>query len=176
MRALLSIAVLMIVAACQTAPPPEPEFTDADRQAIAAEIERLTLEMNQLSTPEELGDYLSYMSVSADSYFTGEPAVMAFAATLYPSMQSVREFLDPSRWNRQSTNYTLESSNVAVLSPEHAVQVTKQFYTITNSAGVTGRRLREVATRVWVKEDVGWKMIHFHNSWISDPVEAEAEG
>ena len=175
MRVLLAVAALLLVTACQ-APPPEPEFTDADRQAIAAEIERLTLEMNQLSTPEEMGDFLSYMSVSADSYFTGEPAVLAFGATLHPSMQSVREFMDPTRWTRQSTNYTLQSSHVAVLSPEHAVQVTEQFYTVTNAEGVTGSRMREVATKVWVKEEGGWKIFHMHNSWIRDPVEDEAEG
>jgi hypothetical protein len=171
-----ALSALLLFVACQAPPPPEPEFTDADRQAIAAEIERLTLEMNQLGRTEDMQEFFNYLSPSADSYFAGEPAILAFGTTVYPSMQAVREFMDPSNWSRQSTNYTLESSKVAVLSPEHAVQVTEQFYTVTNAEGVTGSRMREVATKVWSKEEGQWKMIHMHLSWTTAPVEGEAEG
>lgn len=176
MRALAALAGLVLLSSCQAPPPPEPEFTDADRQAIAAEIERLTLEMNQLGRTEDMQEFFTYLSPSADSYFAGDPAILAFGTTVYPSLQDVREFMDPSRWSRQSTNYTLHSSKVAVLSPDHALQVTEQFYTVTNAEGVTGSRMREVATKGWVREEGGWKLIHIHLTWASAPVEGEPEG
>lgn len=47
---------------------------------------------------------------------------------------------------------------------------------VTNAEGAAGSQMREVATKVWVKEDGEWRIIHIHKSWAGAPVEGEAEG
>jgi hypothetical protein len=173
--AVVAVGALLFVATERTAPP-EPEFTQADRQAIAAEIERLSSEMNQLSRPEDQAAWLTYWSDSADSYFVAEPAVFAQGVRILTTMDSFREFFDPSQWNRRSTNFTTEPSHIAVLSPDVAIQVTGGYFSITNMEGETGPNYPISLTTVWVREGDAWKIIHNHQSWTNTPIEAEPEG
>lgn len=176
MRAQAAVVVLLLIAACQAPPPPEPEFTDADRQAIASEIERLSGEMLELTGPEDFEAQLAYWSPSAESYFVTEPALLAQGVRIITTMQSLREFFDPAGWNRQSTNFTVLATRVAVPSPVNAVQVLEGHYSVTNMEGETGPEYPWSATAVWVKEDGGWKLLHFHQSWTNTPIESETEG
>jgi ketosteroid isomerase-like protein len=176
MRALAAAAVLLMVSACQAPPPTEPEFTQADRQVIAAEIERLSAESLRSGKPEEMAAFLDYWSESADSYFVTEPALFAQGVRVITTMQALREFFDPARWNRQSTNMSWQSSRVAVLSPEYAVQVGELHFSVTNLEGETGSTFPMSSTTVWVKEDGAWKIMHHHQSWTTDPIEDETEG
>jgi uncharacterized protein (TIGR02246 family) len=153
-----------------------PEMTDADRLSIAAEIESLTREMTKSGRPDDFEDWLAFYSDSPESYFTDEPVLFVQGTFVAPTMQALRGFLDPSRWNRQSTNFTLQSSRVAVLSPDNAVQVAELHFSITNMDGETGPSYLQVATNVWVKEDGGWKIMHHHNSWDTTPIEEGTEG
>jgi ketosteroid isomerase-like protein len=176
MRALAAFACLLLVAACQAPPPPEPEFTDADRQAIATELERLNGEFLKLNRPEDTDASFAMWSPVADSYFVTEPALFAQSFRIIAGMQDLREFFDPSNWNRQSTNITALSTSVAVLSPESAVHVTAGHYSITNMEGETGPEYPMSMTGVWVKEDGGWKLVHWHQSWSTTPIESGTEG
>ncbi len=176
MRALAALAVLLFVSACQAPPPAEPEFTQADRQAIVAEIDRLSAEMNQAGRPEDSEAMLAFWSESADSYFVTEPGLYVHGIRVITTTQALREFFDPARWNRQSTNFFMQSSRVAVLSPEYAVQVAEYHWSITNIEGVTGSTFPMSSTLVWVKEEEGWKILHQHSSWTTDPIEEGTEG
>jgi ketosteroid isomerase-like protein len=175
MKPYSAMAVLLLLSACQ-APPPEPEFTDAERQAIVTEIERLSLEMNELGRPEDQEAWMAFWSASADSYYVDEPGVFVQGVRILHDMEAFREFFDPSGWNRQSTNFTQESSGVAVLSPELAVQVTGGSYSVTNLEGETGPSYPLTGTTVWVREAGAWKIIHHHQSWSTTPIEEGSEG
>jgi hypothetical protein len=169
----MAVAVLVLLVGCQA---PPAEMTEADRQAIADEIERLTLEQNQYTGREDMEAYMAYWSPSADDYFVTEPAVFAHGIRIIPTLQSMREFFDPSGWNRQSTNLMLRSSSVAVLSPEIAVQVRDEPWSVTNMEGETGPTYPSSVTVVWVKEDGAWKIMHAHQTWTNTPIEEETEG
>jgi ketosteroid isomerase-like protein len=174
MRALAAVAVLVLVSACQA--PPPPEMTGADRQAIAAEIERLSAESLGSGSPDEMETFLAYWSESADSYFVTEPALFAQGVRVITTMQALREFFDPAGWNRQSTNISWQSSRVAVLSPEYAVQVGELHFSITDLEGETGSTFPMSSTTVWVMEGGAWKIMHHHQSWTNDPIGEEIEG
>jgi hypothetical protein len=176
MRRLAALSILLLLTACQAPPPPEPAFTDADREAIASEIEQLSGEMLDLGRPEEVEQQWTYWSPNADSYFVTEPAVFAQSTRILSSMEEVREFFDPSRWNRQRTNITTVSSRVAVLTPESAVQVIQGRFSVTDMAGETGPEYPMSMTGVWVREDGAWKVVHWHQSWSNTPMESETEG
>jgi ketosteroid isomerase-like protein len=152
------------------------EMTDADRQAIAAEIERLNAEFMERGRPEDADANFAMWSANAESYFVGEPALFSQGYNIVPTMEDLRAFFDPSGWNRQSTNITALSTSVAVLSPESAVHVTEGHFSITNMEGETGPERTMTMTGVWVKEDGAWKVVHWHQSWNRDPIEEETEG
>lgn len=176
MRALAVVAVFALAWSCQAPPPPEPEFTEADRQAIAAEIERLNGEFMERGRPEDAEANFAMWSPNADSYFVSEPALFSQSYNIISTLADVREFFDPSNWNRQSTNITATSTSVAVLSPESAVHVSEGHFSITNAEGETGPERLMTMTGVWVKEDGAWKVVHWHQSWNRDPIQGEGEG
>jgi ketosteroid isomerase-like protein len=176
MRAILAIVVLLLFAACQAPPPPEPEFTDADREAIAAEIEGLSAEILALNRPEDADANLAMWSPNADSYYVTEPVLFFQSYVPVSSLEDLREFFDPSRWNRQSTNITATRTSVAVLTPESAVSVAEGHFSVTSIEGETGPEYAMTMTGVWVKEDGAWKIVHWHQSWNRNPIESETEG
>ena len=176
MRSLVVVSVLCLLAACQAPPPPEPEFTEADQQGIASEIERLSGEMLELTGPEDMEAHLAYWSSSAESYFVNEPALFAQGVRVIVTMEALRDFFDPSAWNRQRTNFTVLASSVAVPSPVSAIQVMEGHFSVTDVEGETGPEYPWSATAAWVKEDGAWKLLHFHQSWTDTPMESETEG
>ncbi|MBT8397628.1 MAG: SnoaL-like domain-containing protein [Gemmatimonadetes bacterium] len=176
MRPIVALFALALAVACQAPPPPEPEFTDADRQAIAGEIESLGVDMLALGSVQDHDAMLAFWSTEADSYFSSEPAVFAQGVQILSTMQEFREYFDPSGWNRQSTNFTVLSNRVAVLSPESAVQVVGGSYSVTDTEGETGPEYPMSMTGVWVKEGTTWKVVHWHQSWTDTPIEEETEG
>jgi len=173
MRSFVAVTVFSLFAACQAPPPSEPELTDEDRQEIASEIERLSGEMLELTRPEDMEAHLAFWSPSAESYFVGEPALFAQGVRVIRTMQGLRDFFDPSAWNRQRTNFTILASRVALPSPVSALQVMEGHFSATNLEGETGPEYPWSATATWVKEDGTWKLLHFHQSWTDTPMESE---
>ena len=166
--------LLILLAACQAAPP-EPEFTDADRQAIASEIERLSSEMWALGEPEQFPEMLSYWANEPERFFVGDPAVFVQQMNILPDMDRVRSFGEGFVGTRTSTNIEPQTSYVAVLSPEVAIQVSQTHWSITDNDGETGPTYPMAATTLWVLEDGSWKVAHHNQGWTFDAVEGEGE-
>jgi len=173
-RAVMAVLALSLFAACQAPPPPEPEFTDADRQAIAEEVGSLTQESYALGRPEDQDASMAYWAEGAEVFFVGEPAVFAQGVRIINTTDDMLEFFGGFE-GRTSTNFDPQASYVAVLSPEVALVVTEQHWNITDTLGVTGSTFPLSSTTVWVKENGAWKMMHHHQSWTTNPVEEEGE-
>jgi ketosteroid isomerase-like protein len=115
-------------------------------------------------------------STDAESYYMMEPALLSQGYSIVSGMEELQRFFEPSNWNRQSTNISTSMRTVAVLSPESAVHVADGRFSITSIEGETGPERVMTMTSVWAKEDDGWKVVHWHQSWNRDPIEPEAEG
>ena len=156
---------LLLLAACQSQTPP-PEITEAERQAIAAEIRQLGEDVfkpmaNPMNTDAAMAFYLD----DVDSYFVGDPAVGVFNLVVIASSQDFRDMVDGMTQSRLGTEVTVTDNRVAVLSRDHAVQVLAADYGITNMEGETLTGYKMVHTHVWVREAGAWKLLHFHESW-----------
>ena len=166
MRAIAAFALLVMVSACQTAPPPE--MTDAEREAIASEI-RTTAEASwrPLNEPQDVEVALSFFVQEATDYFVGDATVGVFNLSIDDGSEDFRE----GSWNlaqgRLGTTVEVTDNRVAVLSRDHAIQVVSADYAVTDLEGVARTGYRMVQTTVWVRENGEWKIIHFHNSFRS---------
>ena len=168
MRTLAALAVLLLVAACQA---PPAEMTVGERQAIADELHQLNLQLNRLGETNDLEGMLEYWVADPSAYFVGDPASFLQGVRLLHSKAEIQEFFGPMQRARSSTNLSVLNDHVAVLSPTLAIQVLEQKYSVTDTLGNTGPEYPETATTVWVKEDGAWKMLHFHQSWSTTPIE-----
>ncbi len=175
-RAVLAASFLFAVAACQAPPPPEPEFTDADRQAIADEITRLSSEMWAIGEPERFEEMMAFWADGAEGFFVGEPALFNQGVRVISTMEDMLSFSEGFVGGRTRTNFFPQENYVAVYSPTLAVQVTQQHFSVTNNDGETGSTFPMSSTTLWVLEEGAWKIAHHHQSWTNDPVEEEEEG
>ncbi len=168
MRAIAAIALLVMVSACQTAPP---EMTDAERETIANEI-RTTAEASlvPLNEPQDVEAALSFFVQAAADYFVGDATVGVFNLTIDDGSESFREGSRSLGEGRLGTRFEVTDNRVAVLSRDHAFQVVSADYAVTDLGGVTQTGFKMVQTTVWVRENGEWKIIHFHNSFRT-PVE-----
>lgn len=167
--AIVAVIALLYVATVPNASPPE--MTQAEREAIAEELHQLNLQLNQLGEANDVEGMMEHWVADPSAYFVGEPASFLQSIRLLNTKDDIRAFFTPMTQTRASTNFTVLSDHVAVLSPTLAVQVLEQKYSITDTLGNTGPEFPETATTVWVKEDGAWKMLHFHQSWSNTPIE-----
>ena len=172
-RGPLAAAFLFLVVACQTPPQPEPEFTDADRQAIVDEITRRGVEFNAIGEPERWEEGLSFWADGAEALFVGDPALFVQGVRVVSTKEDMIEFSRGFVGSRRSTNFDLQESYVAVLSPSLALQITEQHWNITNNEGETGSTFPLTNTTLWVNENGEWKVAHYHQSWTTTPVDEE---
>ena len=163
MRTVLVLALFSLLTACQAAPP---ELTEADRQAIAAEISQAAAaSMVPFAQPQDLETALGFYVEDAGDYFVGEAATGVFNLTTYGSSQELRDRLGRLVDNRLGTTIEITDDRVAVLSADHAIQVLAANYAITNLEGETRTGYRMINTNVWVRENGAWKVLHFHQSF-----------
>ena len=162
--------LLVAVMASSPVPAVAQGLTDTQRQEIAAEIERLTLEINSLNTAAGFDSLFSYWAADGERLWAAGPATFVNNTRVLPTLQDVRASFGPVMRARRSTNFTLRSSRVAVLSSDVALQVAEQQYSITDTLGNTGQSYPVTSTGVWVKRPAGWKLLHFHQSWSNTPI------
>jgi len=163
MRLFRASAVVLLLVACQA---PAPEMTEADRQAIAAEIRQRGEDLfKPMAEPMDITAAMAFYLDDADSYFVGDPAVGVFNTRTIGSVQEFREMMQGMAEGRRGTSVEITDNRVAVLSPDHAIQVLSADYAITSLEGEVRTGWRMVHTHVWVREAGEWKLLHFHESY-----------
>jgi ketosteroid isomerase-like protein len=133
------------------------QVTDAQK----AEVEKILTEahkeilvtLNQLK-PDALSNYLSedfQERVGAGNIgSSGKEAIM--------------KWLNAVTVQRKSSNYDQDYLKIFVLSPDSAYVVQVGGISYVNQNGRHGG-LGLATTWIWRKEQSGWKIIHFHESW-----------
>ena len=181
-RLFVLFCLVILIVACQPAEETEtvetPGLTDVQRQEIAAEIRQIEQElfdMNTLLDEENYNKGMSYWADSDTPEWMGNPAIFVNRTKIITTNEALDEYFRPSIGTRGGTNFTLGTDSVAVLSPDLAIHVYDAKYSITNLEGETGPEYPMAATAVFVKKDGEWKILHYHQSWSSTPVEAEKE-
>ena len=170
---LLAAVLLFPIVSC--APPPEPEFTDADKAAIVAELDVITEELNALGTANDQAAMNAYYVADPEVYFVGEPAMYLHSLRLLADNEAIREQFAPMAESRQGTTFVPQKQYTAVLSPTLALRVAEVHWFIINNEGVAGDTFPLTSTTLWVKEVGEWKILHYHHTWSNTPVE-ETEG
>ena len=170
-RGPLAAVFLLMSLGCQAPPEAEPEFTDADRQAIVDEINRLTAEVNALGEPEQFEEFMAYWAQGAENLFLGEPALWVQGVGIVPTFDALASWAEGFVGARQSTNFFIQDGHVAVLSPTAAMHVGRYHWNITGNDGGIGPTYPLASTTVWVKEDGAWKIAHYHQSWTFDTIQ-----
>ena len=168
------MSLLILLAACQAAPP-EPEFTDADRQAIASEIERLSSEMWALGEPEQFPEMLSFWANEPERFFVGDPAVFVQQMNILPDMDRLRSFGRDS-WGPEPA--PTSSRRPATWRSCHPRSPSGEPDALEHHGQrrETGPTYPMAATTLWVLEDGSWKVAHHNQGWTFDAVEGEGEG
>ena len=166
---LLAPTLLFPLVSC--APPPEPEFTDADKAAIVAELDAVDDELNTLGIANDQEGMMAFYVADPAPYFVGEPAMYLHSLRLLADKEAIREFFAPMEESRQGTTFQPQEQYTAVLSPTLALRVAEVHWFITNNEGETGDTFPLTSTTLWVKEAGAWKILHYHHSWSTTPVE-----
>ncbi len=159
---LLPLAGLVLLAACQPAPPPE--MTDADRQAIAEEIHQQTLGWMTADLNGDMEASLAYFVEDAEGGWVSEPALFMNRRVLFPTKAAVREWFGQFFVDGRAMPWSLGQESVAVLSSDHAVQIFEGTYSVVDSLGNKGPEIPATVTTVWVRQEGEWKILHCHQS------------
>ena len=169
-RRIFLVAVLLLpLVSC--APPPEPEFTSADKAAIVAEIEGIVSELNARAAQGDFEGFMSRFTANPELYFVGEPGLFVQGMQLIPDKPAMDQFFSSMLESRNAQRNTLLDSRIAVLSPNHALQYARHTYSIVNSEGVEGPTYPLASTTMWVKEEGVWKIVHYNHTWSTTPVD-----
>lgn len=110
------------------------------------------------------------------AYFVGDPLVFVNNLTIVPTVEEVRAYWEPVQETRNASRMFPLRESIAVLSADHAVQVWVGEWNVTNLEGVTTPNARMTATFVWVRQESGWRILHWAQRWTNTPVETETEG
>ena len=167
-RFLMVTTISLSLLSC--APPPESEFTSADKAAIVAELDARTQELNALGTANDQEAMMAYYVADPTAYFVGEPAMYLHSLRLLPDNGAIQEFFAPMAESRQGTTFEPQKEYTAVLSPTLAIRVAEVHWFITNNDGEVGNTFPLTSTTVWVKEAGAWKILHYHHHWTTTPV------
>jgi uncharacterized protein (TIGR02246 family) len=146
-------------------------MTEADRQAIADELHQLNLALNEMGETGDVDGMVAYWVEDPSAYFVGDPALFLQSIRLLPTKDAMREFFAPMQASRSGTKFTVLKDHVAVLSPDLAVQVVEHTFSVIDTLGNAGPEYPQTSTAVWVRENGEWKMLHFHQSWSTTPIE-----
>jgi len=142
---------------CQT---PHKEFTENEKKTIADTIQMLTSRILNFASEANVDSTFQYLSQdSAALYFSGG---MHYS---YPGLISM--FSDAySKLKVQG--FAIIHSQVDVLSPEVAVWIAYcKGKTLFKEGGRSEQFLCE--TWVWNKTPTGWRVVHYHESYLNYP-------
>lgn len=171
MKALTVLSALLLFAACQAPPPPESEFTDAHRQAVAEEIRQASQAWISAWAENNIDGAMAVLSDDSGIFFLGGPAVWVNNVDLVPTTDRVRASWGSAQETRAATGIFPLEESIAVLSPNHAVQVWVAEWNVTDTEGVRTPNYPLTVTLVWVRDDGTWRILHRHQSWNEDALE-----
>ena len=112
----------------------------------------------------------------AGAYFVGDQGVFLNNLTFIPTAEETRAYWAPVEETRTASRMFPSQESIAVLSPDHAVQVWVGEWNVTDTEGVTTPNARQTITLVWVRQAGTWRILHWHQSWTRTPVESQTEG
>ena len=166
-----ALVALLLVTACQAPPPPAPEFTDADRQAVADEVSQASQDWMAAWARNDIDATMATLVDDPEAYFVGDPGVWVNNLSFTPTVEEVRAGWETLKETRSASRMFPSQESIAVLSPDHAVQVWVGEWNVTDAEGVTTPNARMTATFVWVRQGAEWRMLHWTQHWTRTPVE-----
>jgi len=170
MRAFAAVAALFFTSACQAAPPPEPDFTAADRQAVAEEVKQASEAWIAAWARNDIDAAMAALVHDLAAYFVGDPGIFLNNLAFVPDAAGVEAGFASAREARSSTGIFPSEESIAVLSRDHAVQVWVAEWNVTDAQGVTTPNYPLTATLVWVRQEGTWRIVHWHQTWNQNPV------
>lgn len=171
MRTLAAFSVLMIVVACHAYPPQEPEFSDADRQAVAGEVKKASEEWIAAWARNDIEAAMGALVDDPGAYFVGEPGVWLNNLDFVPSTDEVRAVWESVPEARTATRIVTSRESIAVLSRDHAVQVWAAEWNVTDAEGLTTPNYPLTVSLVWVRHGGTWRILHWHQTFNQEAVE-----
>ena len=145
MRVFAAIAVVLLVTACQTAPPPE--MTEAEKTELVSSATQAAAGAIAAFDAED-ASYFSYYSDWAD-----------YPATSYPPLSEMPDRLQTSWWDRyEDRSSVMGEVKGLVLGPNSVVLERIDTSTVTDSDGT---RLAQswVGRQLWFRENGEWKIL-----------------
>jgi uncharacterized protein (TIGR02246 family) len=172
MKALLAGIALLVVLGVgfllYSSPTAPPEMTETDRQVVADEVKQASKDWIATWAQNDIDGALAYFLEDLGSYFVGEPGLFLNNYTLLPTLTEVSAVFEGAREARSGSGIFPLEESVAVLSPDHAVQVWVAEFNVTDTEGVTTPNYPVTMTLVWVRHEGAWKIMHFHQTWTTD--------
>jgi len=144
-------------------------LTDADRQTIAQTIRASNAGLFATGATNDLEAGMAFWVSDPQAYFVGDEALFLNRIVPLRTKAEIREVFGPALENRNATTYEMVRDHVAVLSLNHAVHVYEAKYAVTDTLGNTGNQYPMTATTIWVRENGEWKILHYHQSWSTEP-------
>lgn len=163
MRISAALAVFMLFSACQPAPPPE--FTEADRAAIAEEVMEVAQGLRSALAANDFEAQMTAWAENAGAYWVGDPAMYLNRLVVLTDVEAIRAYWEPAMEGRSANNLMPSEEYVAVLSPDVALHVYEGDWSVADTTGAITGEGRITGTTVFVREDGEWRQIHYHQSW-----------
>lgn len=133
------------------------ELTDAGREAIRAEIEKLSRTEEKAFKEGDCEATVSFFDDGITFFANGRKA---------PSKEFILNFC--KRIPRPFPETGSITDNYYVLSPDAAYSV--RVIDFPPDSEKPGPFMKEVVTKLWSKSPEGWKIVHFHSSVTAVPV------
>lgn len=175
-RFFVLFCLVILFVACQPAEEAETaEMTDEQRHEIADTIKLAYqdfINFDWKNNPDAVSKF--YVEDNEVSWM-GNPGIFVHGIRLLPNRAAVDDLFIRLSEGRTSTNYTILKDYVSVISEEIAVYTYEGKYSVTNLEGETGPEYPLTTSVVYLKKNGDWKMLHYHHSWSSTPIEAEKE-
>ena len=153
MRTFAAFAVCSLFVSCQA---PPTEMTEAQREAIVAEIDSLTAEWWEAWETFDWDRGLSFIADEPETTWTGA------VRTLY-SVHEMREVWSEAMAGLQRQELDFTNSRTVVLAPDIVWTLREGDSRIIDTTGAVVSEGQFIETAVWVKRDGEWKILLGHD-------------
>ena len=158
-RFLPLVLVPFITVGCE---PPAPEFTDAMKAGIAAEVDATALEWWDAWRAVDYDRGMAYFEDDPEAAWTWDEGNLYTVA----GMRAEWEGTWGADWESQQIDFT--DSRTVVLAPDIAYTIRQFTAVVTDTSGAMLPQTSGVETLVWVKRNGEWKVLLGHESALRD--------